>query len=538
MIKLTPNPKVLAALQKAFPKPEKSAEKSLSKYCAVLGGMLFNALQRGQSEEERKLNLYSISTSALTKRGGQIGKDKIRVHNWLRDNGFPFIQIADKGSNLKGTLSKVKLTEWVTLEDPLLINTQAMTDEQAEQAIDEFLAGDKDSNEEIFRFLYPELTGDYSKEFLLSLFDPIKIDVESLKAYVSWINLPSTKLDKDKKKTRTRQARVIIAIAQITDGYFLQRRKHSEFGRNYYTGISVQSVSKDLRKAMLGNCWEYDMRSSVIAWKMGFAKDWLVQHSPGTSVRDAFKATINFLEDKKDLMHTVRLYTFLEDSNVDRDLQINFLKQAFTAVSFGARLTTKGWKDAGGTWKNPALVDIFWNSEERSRFVKDPIVLAFIKEQNRLDDWLFDQVKQNNPQLLRDPNVQTFSGKPSKSKVIAYLYQHAETYVMDLVRDAVTASGRRVLANIHDAIVIDKRLGSELKAEIELLLQTQTGNPYWSLGATEYKRYNAISKAALEEEKQHREWILLEEAKALGYRDSVENFEDQSKHGIQLDDSH
>ena len=134
--------------------------------------------------------------------------------------------------------------------------------------------------------------------------------------------------------------------------------------------------------------------------------------------------------------------------------------------------------------------------------------------------------------------MQTLSGKPSKSKVIAYLYQHAETHVMDLVRDAVKDRGRKVLANIHDAIVIDKRLGSELKAEIELLLQTQTGNPYWRLGATEYKRYNAISKAALEEEKQHREWILLEEAKALGYRDSVENFEDQSKHGIQLDDSH
>ena len=120
MIKLTPNSTVLAALKKAFPKPEKSAEKSLSKYCAVLGGMIFNALQRGQSDEERKLNLYSISTSALTKRGGQIGKDKIRVHNWLRDNGFPFIQVADKGSNLKGTFVVSPVNETRVKENFLL----------------------------------------------------------------------------------------------------------------------------------------------------------------------------------------------------------------------------------------------------------------------------------------------------------------------------------------------------------------------------------------------------------------------------------
>lgn len=517
MIKLTPKPEVLEALRKEFPTPPKSAEKALAKYCKVLGAMLFDALQRDRAEDERKLHLYSISTSALANKGGQIGKNKVRVHGWLAENGCALVQMADKGSNISGLLSKVKLTKRVTMEDPLSINTQAMTDEQAQREIDAFLTGDEGSNKALFEHLYPELSGDDAEDLLRSLFDTVKVDVESLSAYVTWLNTKSDKLTDAQKKSRTRQAKTILAVCAYTGGTYLQRLKPSAFGRTYYTGVSVQSVPKDLRKAMLGNCWEYDVRSSVIAWKMGYGARWVAENKPGASVRDEFKATLNYLEDKKDLMHTVRLYTFLEDSNVKRDQQLDLLKQAFTALSFGARLTTKGWQDTGGTWQNPALVSILKNPEERARFIKDPSVLAFIKEQNTLDDWLIEQVKKDRPELLRDPNLQTISGRPSKAKIVAYLYQNNETHEMDIVRAAVEASGRKVLANIHDAVVINKRLGAELKAKIELLLQEETGNPYWRLGATQYERFNSTPKEVLDEEKLHRQRMAELEAKAQGY---------------------
>ena len=31
-------------------------------------------------------------------------------------------------------------------------------------------------------------------------------------------------------------------------------------------------------RAMLGNCWEYDIRSSVVAWKMGFARSYMAHY--------------------------------------------------------------------------------------------------------------------------------------------------------------------------------------------------------------------------------------------------------------------
>ena len=517
MIKLTPKPEVLEAMRTAFPTPPKSAEKALNKYCDMLGAMLFDALQRGQAEDERKLHLYSISTSALANKGGQIGKDKVRVHSWLAANGYAFVQIADKGSNLKGTVSKVKLSTWVTMEDTLFINTKAMTEQQANLEIDIFLAGDESSNEALFQHLYPELTGAYSEEFMRSLFDPVKVDVESLRAYTAWVAKDSEKLSDSGKTRRIRQARTILAVCAVTGGFYLQRIKPSSFGRTYYTGVSVQSVPKDFREAMLGNCWEYDMRSSVIAWKMGFAAEWVAEHKPASTVGTEFKATLNYLEDKKDLIHTVRRYTFLESSNVKPELQLELLKRAFTALSFGARLAVRGWRNVNGEPQETALVSIIKNKEERGRFIKNSIVLDFIQEQNCLDGLIVDKVKQERSDLLSDPCVQTLSGRPSKAKIVAYLYQHAETEFMNVVREAVENNSRHVVASIHDALVINKRLGAELKSEIEMLLHEKTGNHYLSLGATQYERYQRTPESVIVEEEQHKKRMAALEAKAVGY---------------------
>jgi hypothetical protein len=73
------------------------------------------------------------------------------------------------------------------------------------------------------------------------------------------------------------------------------------------------------------------------------------------------------------------LSTYLADA-----LQVKLLKQAFTAISFGARKSGKGWMDSSGKWTNPAIVDIFRVKAERDLFLADPMVCAFIAEQGKL----------------------------------------------------------------------------------------------------------------------------------------------------------
>jgi len=73
VIKLSIHESVEAALQKAFPKPAAAAKRALAKYISVVESMLFDALQRGLTPEQRKLGLYAISLEHLANKGGQIG---------------------------------------------------------------------------------------------------------------------------------------------------------------------------------------------------------------------------------------------------------------------------------------------------------------------------------------------------------------------------------------------------------------------------------------------------------------------------------
>jgi len=196
-------------------------------------------------------------------------------------------------------------------------------------------------------------------------------------------------------------------------------------------------------------------------------------------------------------MATLQYLVFDKNSNVSVGLQPDLLKQAFTALSFGARKSSRAWIDQNGEWTRPAMVEIFQVKEERDRFLNDVCVVGFINEQSMLDNFLFNGVKQYRPDLLKLPYLQTQSGRPSKSKCVAFLYQHQETEVMNLVREALAAKGKTVLASIHDAIITKEKLGMELTSEIELLMQDKTGNPYWRLGTNQLKRYATPSKLNL-----------------------------------------
>jgi hypothetical protein len=380
------------------------------------------------------------------------------------------------------------------------------------------LNGDDATNQGLFDLLYPDYRPEWSDEYIHSQFDPIKVDVQSLENYIVWLNQDARLLSKDKKATALRQARIVLGCALAFNGWYLQRKKPSAFGRMYYEGVSVQNVNKELRRAMLGNCWEYDIRSSVIAWKMGFATSYLAQAPVADgNIRAAFPATLNYLEDKGDFMRTVRLYVFRDHGRDTADFQTKLLKQAFTAMSFGARLSTHGWQDSAGHWNNPALVDILKNQEERNRFFNDVTVRTFIREQNTLDNYLFAQFKRYRADLLELSCLQTPSGRVSKAKVLAYLYQHGETQVMDIVRTTAAAHSRVSIANVHDAIFFKQRLGPELKAAIEWQMRAQTGNAYWYLTPKELQRYESRHLDQQAEEAAHRQRIADQQALAQNY---------------------
>jgi hypothetical protein len=523
VIKLSVHESVEAALQKAFPKPTAAAKRALTKYISVVKTMLFDALQRGLTPEQRKLGLYAISLEQLANKGGQIGPKKIRVHKWLTDNDWDIVQTVVLGTKFSGQNSLVKLTALATIQNSLQVPVQSLSAATTDEEIDAYLSGDDVSNIALFDHLYPEYNLEWREDKLNTLFDWVPVDVESVKAYVYWLETESNLIQGPKKDLALRQSLSILGIASVTKGYYLQRKKPSPFGRTYYEGVSVQNVNKELRRAMLGNCWEYDIRSSVVAWKMGYARGYLAASGLDQDLKKSFPSTLLYLEHKADFMATVSHYVFLESSPVPKDLRPKLLKRAFTAISFGARQTAKGWLDASGNWTNPALVDILQNSDDRTRFLSDFTVKQFIKEQNALDDYLYDLFKKFRPDLLLERYLQTDSGRPSKAKVLAYLYQHGETQVMDIVRQAALAKGLVPIANVHDAIFFKRRLGAEFKNAIEWQMREQTGNPYWHLTPKQIERYTPRSLNAERELSEHKKRIEQEELLAKGYKSVFSN---------------
>lgn len=518
MIEIKVDPRVIVALIRAFPNPPNSARRALDKYVHTLTTMLIKSLSRGQSPMESKLSSFSLPLHELANKGGQIGNKKIRLHAWLKDNDLELVKTVELGSNLTGKISQVKFTDLVELEwqKPEVADNQIDVDGVV---IDrQFLDNSSKQNTELFNQLYPEFDVAAQIGTLEELFDVVDIDIPSLQNYLQWLQEDSKHYKPSKLNSYMFQSRIILAVAQHTGGKYYQRKKPSEFGRMYYAGTSVQNVNKQLRCAMLGNCWEYDIRSSVVAWKMGFADEWVKLNQPNSTVRQCFVNTLTYLEHKEAIIKNVQTTVFGNNSDLAEEFQLKLLKQAFTALSFGARKTAISWQDSNGEWVKSAISDIFQIKEERELFLNHHQVCGFIEEQHLLDAYFFEGVKVDCPQLLSKSYLQTKSGRASKPKVIAYLYQQNETAVMDIVRNAMIEFDKTILANIHDAIIIKQRLSVDDKHEIELRMQEQTGNPYWRLGATQLERWEPSQKEAKKEEALHKQRMKGFETMAQSFK--------------------
>lgn len=488
MIQITVNPKVLNALKVAFPMPANSAEKALSKYVQMLEDQVFKALHSNRSPEDRKLDLYVMALREFSQKGPCIGPKKTRLHSWLQANKLALIEPVFLGSNLTGQLSRVRLSRLVELLDladgpELLISDSMTTDE-----IDEILTGDKPENAKLFTHLYPDYYKYATDKQRLEVFDSLPVNTDSLRRYIVWLAQDAKLISPKEKTLYLRQARTILGIALHTGGLFFQRKKPSPFGRMYYEGISIQTVNKEMRRAILGDCWMYDVRSAVISWKMQFANEYMAIMNVHEDFRRAFSASLLYLEDKRDFMATLVYETFDSTSRVPKDWQPILIKQAVTAIGFGAGLKSKGWMNIDGSWGVPSMMGIFKNKDERARFVSNKTVLKFFEEQQALDNYLYSTSVSVRPKFF-SKEIFKATKRISKPKVIAYLYQQSETKVMDIVREILKKNGRAVIANIHDAVVTRKKLSFDFKHEIELEMQDQTGNKYWRIAGSKLEQY-------------------------------------------------
>ncbi len=468
MLKVISDARVLEALSAAFPKPPNSARRALEKYCNTLSNAITKSLVYDLNPYRNIPNLYSVSLHNLANAGGQIGANKIRLHSWLEQNKLSLIDVVGLGSNIAGRNSLVKLSSYTSIDDSdLLQHARNLPNTEIDELINSLVDLDNPVVSD-FISIYSELPKTNLKDY-----DLCAIDTESLKNFVKDIIDNKVKLSKTKEDNLYRRSLYILRIANRLNGYLPQQKIISEFGRTYYQGISVQNVHKDLRKAMLGNAWEYDVKTSVFTWKFGFAKEWIALNQKDKAIDTCFPATALYIEGKDDFIaHTsTSIYGQAESSNY-----FNIVKQALTAIGFGARGNASWWIDKYGNQHQSALKEIFNHADDCNKFLNTEIVKQFIAEQKLLDEFICNKfILKSNSKL-----------RINKSKVLAFLYQQAETIIMDSVRKDLAKLKIQVLANIHDAIVVRQRIPNNELIKIQNKIRKATGLEYWTLGETQY----------------------------------------------------
>jgi len=492
MIEIDISPVVLSRLKADFPKA-KSAEKALSKYRALLAQQISESIAAGRSTK----GFHFVSMKKL-RCSSQLGPAKIRLQNWLEENDLQLFKVVEQGSNFSNKLTIVRLTHLANLKHSITgITEEAETD----------LSNDK--NKALVERLYPGIFDLSESE--LAQYDRVPVDMVSLGNYVHWLEHDSRLIKATTKAQYLEQADRIMRVAQVLGGDYWQKRKLSQFGRTYFEGTSVQNVNKELRRAMLVDCFELDLKGSAFAWKMGFAAD--VCRLLGTDVTHDFGQTLCYLEDKQDFFLSIRAELFDKSSKLTRDQQNKLIKRTVTSIGFGARATGGSWF-SDGEWHNGAIKELFkLYPAEYERFKRSSIFKKFINEQDLLDTFIYKSCLDRGDELLKLDALRDGRGV-SKPKVLAYLYQHAETEVMDVVLAAIEATGRTVMARVHDAVFIDRQLGEHMDEVTQAMRQT-TGNNYLRLVTTELKgwgRPDSLIRADLnakaEAERAERELLL------------------------------
>ena len=514
-IKLTVSETVLVALKRVMTKTNK-AEHALDKYTSVLERHFEQSLLHMDDNMYRFFKHLYVSTHQLSLEVGQFVIDGKRqyLHKWLQANNLNLVEVDTTG--LKGSnYSTVALTNHVTMTDAMDIN------QLRQKTIDELdvLLNDKTlTDTDFFYTMFPDFVS-MTKAQLNKNYDLCPVNVKSLNQFIVFLTKRANKMNDGTKQILIRQAKAIVRIAQAGNNTLPMKKNPSHFGRMYYTGrLNVQSIRTTLRHAMLGDCYEYDIRSSVVAWKLGFA--WIICDKNGITPQqftDSFKNCMTYLSNKKKFRETVRHNTFGNSSDIAEDRQLDVVKQALTAISFGARKTTQGWIDQSGKAFNPAIVKIIADETARLKFYSCQEAAAYMDENKRMDEIITQYAKENDLALLTDTELQTASGRISKSKLLSYLYQQSESIAMDIVRREVTAVYKTILANVHDAIYIDAKLHSADKKRIELLMRRETGLQFWYLDEEKISGYKGISDEVRKEEMAHKAFMQQQEQQAKGY---------------------
>lgn len=403
---------MIKALEAYYSSRRFNASELVNKYLQVMDQEIKQGIMRSNIDQ-RKACVIPIEWERIKSKMGQ-DKNKRFWRDWFHEN-FPLVEILSLGSNQKGlTIVRVLDNDYrQDLENVL----------EPHELWDLYFG--EDTIQEMFQ----------DSNYFIS-----EIDIASLQAYISKTQaLPNRNETLDEN---LRKAKLILKLMiHLKNQYgedipaLPQRIRESEFGRQYLIGLNLQNCHKELRKAALGDCHQYDLEASVYAWKLDTAR------SINPNLK--FSYTLEYIDYKNKLRSQIAKEVFGTTQRINNKTNSGYtdplkvVKEAITAIGFGARATNACWMIKSRVslgepqleFRSTALREIIRDKEKLDLFLNNDFIKNFMIEQKIMTDLIYDHVKDmvSNIKILRTEKRQT----PNKSKTIAYLYQHSERLMLD-----------------------------------------------------------------------------------------------------------
>ncbi len=331
------------------------------------------------------------------------------------------------------------------------------------------------------------------------------VDVESLSNYRD--NLVYYNANEQDKSTRDRRNRdihrsgLILALAQINNGYLVQGHSTSEWPRHYLTGVNLQNgTASGVREAALGRVYKYDINSSAFAFKATVIQQWA--ESQGIDYKP--RTMLQLLTDKRSVRNMLA-YDVLKSTRTTKEHKLELIKEAITSMGFGCDPTRP----------HNAIENIIWNREDYERFVNHEWIREFQQEQQLFTEivrqtYTKEWTKANMPAALKGRRY-------SQSKLEAYLYAQFETELMHQIQHSIGSDN--IILWVHDCVYTKNKIDLDYFNRVPEAM----GYPLirFSSERIDPVRYNKLNQLTGDLNKlSHSDRLAREEQSARGYTSS------------------
>jgi hypothetical protein len=308
--------------------------------------------------------------------------------------------------------------------------------------------------------------------------DVISINMENLANYIGCTEYELTKQGGENYRAKLQrnlwQAMMVQKIGLHTEQeygkpFLPMVVSPSEYGRIYYKGLNIQNVSKEVRGAIIGSHFQYDINASVFAFKL-----WtygLINGGDNNLVNTKLGSyTRQYLNEKNAIRKRLAKHCY-EGVGIQDEHAVKNIKLALTAIGFGARTTGASWPTKDG-FKGTALSEIIGSKDARERFLSEPWVKMFLAEQKDIEEAILAAVKADDrypamAAIVRKDNG--VNGKASNAGLMSLTYQHWERERMDEAVQVLRGFGITPIARIHDAFIVRDKLSVRVLDEINAI---------------------------------------------------------------------